>query len=72
MAEATAIGTLNGRTITLDVAIPPLEGRRVHVLIETADDDLVLSRQQTAAFWNEWLTHGPQGPLEDDGHPEFP
>lgn len=66
-------GTLHGTTITLDSAIPPLEGRRVRVVIEPLDEgEVVLPPDQQARLWQAWVEHGPQGPIDEDEEPEFP
>ena len=63
-------GRVKGTTITLDERVPELEGRRVLVIVEPADDlDIAID---TAGLWREWVERGPQGPLEDEGEPEFP
>jgi hypothetical protein len=31
-----------------------------------------LGAAEHALAWNTWVTHGPDGPIEDDGEPEFP
>lgn len=72
MANAASTGVLHGNTITLDAPVPPLEGQRVRVLIALADDDLELRPEQQAEAWRHWVTHGPQGPIDDDDEPEFP
>ena len=72
MANAASTGVLHGNTITLDAPVPPLEGQRVRVLIALADDDLELRPEQQAEAWRQWVTDGPQGPIDDDGEPEFP
>jgi hypothetical protein len=72
MANAASTGVLHGNTITLDAPVPPLEGQRVRVLIALADDDLQLRPEQQAEAWRQWTATGPQGPIEDDGEPEFP
>jgi hypothetical protein len=75
-ARLNAVGTLTGRvhgsTIDLD-AVPsaPFEGKRVRVVLELVDDDVRLGAEHGMA-WNAWVTHGPDGPIEDDGEPEFP
>jgi predicted thioesterase len=64
-------GTVHGSTITLDAPVPPLDGRRVRVVLEAADTaDLVLSEQEQDRLWREWVDHGPQGPL--DGEDTWP
>ena len=72
MADAASTGVLHGITITLDSPVPPLEGRRVRVLLTPADDDVQLSAEKQAETWNHWVARGPQGPIEDDQEPEFP
>ena len=62
-AEVT--GTVHGNTVTLDEAVPPLEGRRVRVTLEplpSADVDLTPDKQMR--LLQEWAARGPQGPLE--------
>jgi hypothetical protein len=59
-------------TIDLDVAPnQPFEGRRVRVVLELADDDVQLVPERAIA-WSAWLKNGPDGPIADDGDPEFP
>ena len=66
-------GTLHGNTITLDSAVPPLEGRRVRVVIEPLEEvEVVLSPEMQAQLWRTWMERGPQGPLDEDEEPEFP
>lgn len=66
-------GTLYGNTITLDSAVPPLEGRRVRVVIEPLDEgEVILSPNQQAQLWQAWVERGPQGPIDEDEAPEFP
>ncbi|MEY4544385.1 MAG: hypothetical protein RL685_580 [Pseudomonadota bacterium] len=72
MADAAVTGVLHGNTITLDAPVPPLDGRRVRVILAAEDLDLVLGAEEQARLWDEWAQRGPQGPLEDDDEPEFP
>jgi len=72
MADASATGVLHGNTITLDAPVPPLEGRRVRVIIAPEDRELALAAAEQAQLWDEWVRQGPKGPIEDDGEPEFP
>jgi len=66
-------GTLHGNTITLDSVVPPLEGRRVRVVIEPLDEgEVTLTPNQQAQLWRTWVEHGPQGPIDEDDEPEFP
>jgi hypothetical protein len=71
MASAASTGVLHGNTITLDAPVPPLDGQRVRVLIVLADD-VQLRPEQQAEAWRQWTADGPQGPIGDDGEPEFP
>ena len=65
MTEAL-IGRLEGKTITLEEAVPPLEGRRVRVLLEAVDDSEVkLSDNEQEELWKAWTEHGPQGPIDE-------
>jgi hypothetical protein len=71
--NASLKGYLQGKTITLDDPVPPLEGRRVRVVIEPVDESTIeLGPREQAALWRDWSRSGPQGPIEDDGDPEFP
>ena len=76
-ARLCAVGTLTGRvhgsTIDLD-AVPsaPFEGKRVRVVLELIDDDVRLAPAEQGLAWNAWVAHGPDGPIEEDGEPEFP
>jgi hypothetical protein len=64
-------GLVHGKTVVLDEAVPPLEGKRVLVVLEPVDE-AALSREQNLDAWGEWIAAGPQGPIEDEGEPEFP
>jgi hypothetical protein len=55
-------GLLHGNTITLETAIPPLEGQRVHVLIEPVEEKVLSAREQEE-IWQQWAERGPQGPI---------
>jgi len=72
MADAAVTGVLHGNTITLDAPVPPLDGRRVRVILAPEERDIVLAQDEQTRLWSEWVQHGPQGPIEDDGDPEFP
>ena len=51
MAESLK-GHLQGNIITLDSPVPPLEGRRVHVVLEPAEEsDRKLSPEEKAQLW---------------------
>jgi hypothetical protein len=72
MADAAVTGVLHGKTITLDDPVPPLDGRRVRVFIAPEDREIALAADEQARLWDDWAREGPQGPIEDDGEPEFP
>jgi hypothetical protein len=59
-------GRLQGNTITLESTIPPLEGKRVHVLVEPIEEEIELSVEEQAELWREWAERGPQGPISDE------
>ena len=66
------LGHVHGKTITLEKAIPRFDGRRVRVLLEPVEDDVQIEHKDQVRLWQEWLDRGPQGPIADDGEPEFP
>jgi hypothetical protein len=68
----TSRGIVHGNTIMLDNTVPPLEGKRVLVLIEPLEDGETLDNATQARLWNAWAESGPQGPIEDEGEIEFP
>jgi hypothetical protein len=59
-------GRLQGKTITLETTVPPLEGKDVRVLIEPLEEEIELSPEQHAELWREWVRRGPQGPISDE------
>jgi hypothetical protein len=67
-------GWIHGNTITLEAPIPPLEGKRVFLRIEESAEDLdvILPADVQARLWRDWAETGRQGPIEDEGEPEFP
>jgi hypothetical protein len=66
-------GRLHGTTIDLDAAPNhPFEGKRVRVVLELVDEDVRLPPDEQARAWSAWLKGGPDGPIADDGAPEFP
>jgi hypothetical protein len=67
----SAIGTLRGKVITLEKGVPALDGMRVRVIVEPEEEEK-LDPEQQAKLWDAWVASGPQGPIEDDGEPEFP
>jgi hypothetical protein len=70
--SSAVTGILRGNTITLDSPVPPLEGQRVRVVIALADEEVKIAPAEQAKAWGQWIANGPQGPIEDDGEPEFP
>jgi hypothetical protein len=62
-------GLLRGNTITLETTVPPLEGQRVHVLIEPIEEKLGLSAREQKELWQEWSERGPQGPIDLETSP---
>jgi hypothetical protein len=67
----TLTGLVKGRTIALDEGVPPeLDGKRVRLIVEAADETNVAVEDE--AVWHDWVERGPQGPIEDNGEPEFP
>ena len=66
----TVTGLVQGQTIALDERVPELEGKRVRVLVEPADDTSVDTDEVTA--WHEWVERGSHGPMNDDGESDFP
>ena len=66
-------GWVHGNTITLETMMPPLEGKRVRVRIEPAEDsEAELQPEAQAQLWQEWIDHGPQGPVELEEEPDLP
>ncbi len=65
MTEA-GMGRLQGNTITLEEPVPPLEGRRVRVLLEPVEDsEARLTADEQAELWRAWNEQGPQGPIDE-------
>ena len=67
-------GLVQGKTVVLDESVPPLEGRRVLVVLEPVDEEepAELGRRENLEAWSAWVASGPQGPIEDDDEPTFP
>jgi hypothetical protein len=63
-------GRVHGSSIELEAPLPQLEGQRVLLLIEP--DEPTLSSAEIGEAWEHWAQRGPQGPIEDEGEPEFP
>lgn len=72
MSSAAVTGILHGNTITLDGPVPPLDGQRVRIVIALMDEEVELAPGEQTKAWKEWITGGPQGPIEDNGEPKFP
>ena len=73
MRQLVGTGTLHGSTIELDAPVPPLEGRRVRVLLENAEPtDATLSSDDQTRLWREWEIQGPQGAIDANEEVEFP
>jgi hypothetical protein len=64
-------GLVHGRTIELDSAVPEMEGKRVHVIVEVLDEARISAAQQRE-LWQAWAERGPQGPIEDGPDTEVP
>jgi hypothetical protein len=66
-------GLVQGKTVVLDESVPPLDGKRVLVVLEPVDEEApALDGTQNVEAWNAWVAGGPQGPIEDDDEPTFP
>jgi hypothetical protein len=67
------IGQVHGNMIELESALPELEGKRVRVVVEVVDETIQLRlSDEDRQWWQEWVDHGPQGPIEDDLDAEVP
>ncbi len=65
---AALTGRVQGKVITLDEPLPPLEGRRVRISVEPLSDETPrLSDEEQAELWRRWVDRGPQGSIEDEG-----
>ena len=61
-------GTVHGNTIDLDGPVPPLEGRRVRVILEPLPiEEANLTSEEQERMLLEWAAKGPQGPLDAEG-----
>jgi hypothetical protein len=49
--------------------LPAAERRKLLEELVRLDRDEMLSREENDKAWADWITHGPQGPMEDDGSP---
>ncbi|HJZ81164.1 MAG TPA: hypothetical protein VKD91_12495 [Pyrinomonadaceae bacterium] len=63
-------GLLKGNTIELDTAVPEMDGKRVHVMVEPVEEQR-LSAQQQSDFWRAWVASGPDGPIEEGADTDF-
>jgi hypothetical protein len=68
---ASLKGMVQGKTVVLDEAVPPLEGKRVLVVLELVEEPAP-THEQNLETWRQWVASGPQGPIQDDGEPAFP
>jgi hypothetical protein len=65
--HAAVTGIVHGSTIALDEPVPPLEGQRVRVTLETLlPEEAELSAEEQHRILREWAERGPQGPLDAD------
>jgi hypothetical protein len=67
--SAALTGRVHGSVIELDAPVPDLEGQRVRVMVEAVaePDKAALHRA-----WDAWVNKAEDGPLTEDGEPEFP
>jgi hypothetical protein len=64
-------GRVRGASIELDAPVPQLEGQRVLVVVEPERENVPAALDQRAA-WEDWVRRKTDGPIEDEGEPEFP
>lgn len=64
-------GLVHGTTIEFEGAVPELEGKRVHVVLEVVDEPK-MSAERQRELWHGWVERGPQGPIEDGPDTSFP
>lgn len=58
-------GTVRGNTIALDGPVPPLEGRRVRVILEPlSSEETAPAPEEQERLLLEWAEKGPKGPLD--------
>jgi hypothetical protein len=67
--SAALTGRVHGSVIELDAPVPDLEGQRVRVMVEAVDEP---DKAALRRAWDAWLHKAGDGPLTDDGEPEFP
>jgi hypothetical protein len=63
-------GRVHGSSIELEAPLPQLEGRRVLVRVEPEEPEPAAADLHDA--WDRWVLGREQGPIEDEGEPEFP
>ncbi len=63
-------GVVHGDEIKLEKPLAELEGKMVVVRVEVVEDEGDLSPEEQRRAWDEWVAHGPHGPIDDD--PEWP
>ncbi|MFI5308961.1 MAG: hypothetical protein ACHQ53_16505 [Polyangiales bacterium] len=64
-------GQVQGKTVILDELVPPLEGKRVFVVLEPVDEPALDAKLNLDA-WTAWVASDRQGPIADDDEPAFP
>ncbi len=64
-------GLVQGNTVVLDELVPPLEGKRVLVVLEPVDEPELIGAPQNLEAWRHWLTSGPRGPSRTRASPSF-
>lgn len=69
--KTSQTGLLRGTTIELEQTVPEMDGKRVHVLLEPVDEQLLSARDQRE-LWQAWVAGGPDGPIEDATDTETP
>jgi len=67
--SAALTGRVHGSVIELDAPVPDLEGQRVRVMVEAVDEP---DKAALRRAWDAWVQKADDGPLTDDGEPEFP
>jgi len=60
------LGTVHGRQVDLEDAVPALDGKRVRVRLDIVDNERELSPKEQVDAWRDWVTSGPQEPIADD------
>jgi Mg/Co/Ni transporter MgtE len=47
--------------------LPAPERRKLLEELEKLEREETLSTKETEKAWADWVAHGPQGPMQDDG-----